>query len=70
MNDGRRIFWLKRSIDFERAKPVPGEFQGRATHDQLSARWNWCDEVARACRAKAEIVGIDHELEDILGDVA
>jgi hypothetical protein len=67
---GHRLWWLKRARDFENAKPLPGEFHGNATREQLSARWRWCDEVARACRAKAELVGIDGELEQLLRDVA
>lgn len=69
-NVGRRLWWLKRAQDFEAAKPLPGEFHGNETREQLSARWRWCDEVARACRAKAEMVGIDEELEAVLGNVA
>lgn len=69
-NVGRRLWWLKRARDFENAKPLPGEFHGSATREQLSARWCWCDEVARACRAKAEMVGVDEELEHLLREVA
>lgn len=69
-NIGHRLWWLKRARDFENAKPLPGEFVGNATREQLSARWRWCDEVARACRAKAEMVGIDEEIEHLLREVA
>lgn len=65
-NIGRRLWWLRRARDFENAKPLPGEFHGNATREQLSARWRWCDDVARACRAKAELVGMDEELEHLL----
>lgn len=69
-NTGRRLWWLKRARDFENAKPLPGEFHGNATREQLSARWRWCDEVARACRAKAETLAVDEELEDLQRAVA
>ena len=69
-NIGRRLWWLKRARDFENAKPLPGDFHGSATREELSRRWRWCDEVARACRAKAEMVGVDEELEAVLRAVA
>lgn len=69
-NVARRNWWLKRAEDFEKAKPVPGEYYGNATREQLSERWRWCDEIVRACRAKAEMVGVDEELEQLLRDVA
>lgn len=69
-NTGRRLWWLKRARDFDAAKPLPGEYHGNATREELSRRWRWCDEVARACRAKAELVGVDEELEHLLRDVA
>lgn len=69
-NVGRRLWWLKRARDFENAKPLPGEYHGNATREQLSARWRFCDDVARACRAKAEMVGVDEDLEAVLRSVA
>jgi hypothetical protein len=69
-NVGHRLWWVRRARDFDNAKPLPGEYHGNATREQLSARWRWCDEVARACRAKAEMVGVDEELEHLLRDVA
>jgi hypothetical protein len=69
-NEGRRIWWLKRSRDFINAAPLPGEFHGNATPEQLSARWRWCHEVARACRAKAEMLEVEEEFEHLLRDVA
>jgi hypothetical protein len=69
-NTGHRLWWLKRARDFENAKPLPGEYHGNATPVELSARWRWCDEIARACRAKAEMVGADEEIAAILREVS
>jgi hypothetical protein len=69
-NIGRRLWWLRRARDFENAKPLPGEYHGRASREELSARWRWCDEVARACRARAELVGVDEELEHLLREAS
>lgn len=59
IHDASRSWWLKRAEDFERAKPVPGEYHGRATREQLRARWQWCHETAQACRNKAALVPLD-----------
>ena len=67
-NEGRRRWWRQRAADFRRAAPIPGDYVGSATREELSARWKWCHEVARACEAKAELVGFDDELEALLND--
>jgi hypothetical protein len=61
LNDARRKWWLRRAQDFERAKPVPGEYHGRATREQLRARWLWCHETAQACRNKAALIEMCRE---------
>lgn len=65
---GRARWWLNRAEDFERAKPVPGEYVGNASREQLSVRWQWCDQVARACRAKAEVLTVGDEFDQLLTD--
>lgn len=50
-----RTWWLRRAEDFEQAKPMRGQFSGQATPAQLSAQWQRFDEMARACRARAEL---------------
>lgn len=55
-NDARRDWWLKRAEDFEAAKPVPGEYQGRASRAEQRTRWEWCHQTAQACRNKAALV--------------
>lgn len=56
LNEARRAWWLKRAEDFERAKPRPEDYNGRATLEELRARWRWCHQVAEACRNKAALV--------------
>lgn len=58
LNEARRSWWLKRAEDFERAKPRPGDFNGRATIEQLRARWRWCHATAQACRNKAALIAM------------
>ena len=53
--DASRAWWLKRAEDFERARPVPGEYAGRATREELRQRWRELTEIADACRAKAAV---------------
>ena len=65
---GRAQWYLRRAADFEAAKPRPGEYTGNATREQLSARWQFCDQVARAFRAKAEAVVWDEEFVSIVAD--
>lgn len=69
VSDGSRRFWLRRAQDFENAKPRLGEFHGKATPEELNARWTWCDQVARACRAKANMATLDDELYELLSDL-
>lgn len=45
--------WLARAEEFERCKPRPDQWHGNATREELSARWQRCDEIARACRNRA-----------------
>lgn len=67
--EGQRQWWLKRAEDFERAKPKSGDFHGRATREELSRRWQWLDGVERACRAKAEMVRFDDDVETLLTEL-
>jgi hypothetical protein len=54
-SDASRQWWLKRAEVFERARPVPGEFHGNMTPEQLRAQWLHLSEVAAACRARAGV---------------
>lgn len=65
---GQKQYWLKRAADFEAAKPKLGEFYGSTGPEDLNSRWRLLDEVARACRARAEITISDDELERLLRD--
>jgi hypothetical protein len=46
---------IRRAEAFEAAMPRAGEYQGRATGEQLRRRWYECREIARAFRARAEL---------------
>jgi len=73
LNEATRTYWLKRAQDFENAKPRPGEYQGTSTREELRARWLWLDEIARACRARAEISPLDEiapEVESVLSEAS
>jgi hypothetical protein len=48
-------YWIRRAEMLERARPVPGEFHGLATHEQLSEQWRRLTAKAEACRHRAEI---------------
>lgn len=61
LNEQTSRYYLKRAEDFENAKPRPGEFHGNRTPEQLREQWRRLDEIARACRARAEVA----PLEDI-----
>lgn len=61
INDARRQWWLKRAEDFERAKPHPNDYHGRATLDELRARWRWCHQTAQACRNRAALIPLARE---------
>ena len=55
MADASRAQWLKRAEQFEAARPRLGEFYGQSSPEQLRERWLALTEVARACRARAEV---------------
>ena len=57
--ESTRTYWLKRAEDFENAKPRLGESHGNRTPDQLRESWRRCDDIARACRARAEVVPLE-----------
>lgn len=60
-------YWSRRAETFEAAKPVPGEFHGKATRAELSARWCLMDKTARACRERASVSLIPSDIEpDVL----
>lgn len=69
-SQGRRIWWLKRAADFERAKPVPGPDATEEALARMRERWSWCHEVAQACRNKADAVTWEHvdEFDQLLED--
>ncbi|WP_341241235.1 hypothetical protein [uncultured Nocardioides sp.] len=67
LSEASGAYWSRRAEAFEAAKPAPGEFHGKATRAELSARWCLMDKTARACRARASVSLIPSEVEpDVL----
>ena len=60
-----RQWWLKRADEFLAARPTPGDFTGEATRAELSAQWRRLTEIARACRARAEVSPVEDLREDV-----
>lgn len=57
--EAKPIHWLRRAREFEAARHRPGvDHPGRASLDELRARWVQTTRVAQACRNRAQ-VGID-----------
>lgn len=48
-------YWRRRGAAFEAARPRPGDFHGRATRDELNARWVRLTAIAKACHARADV---------------
>lgn len=55
LSEGTAEHWERRAAAFEWARPREGDFHGRATRAELSARWRELTELAAACRARAEV---------------
>ena len=56
LTEASAVGWLRRAAVFDAARPRPGDFNGRATPDELRARDLRCQAVAAACRHKAELI--------------
>lgn len=59
LNEATRAYWLRRAEAFEAARPHPGDFHGRATRAELSARWQRLTAIAQACRARAAVAPLE-----------
>lgn len=73
LTEATRSYWLRRAETFEAAKPRPGDYFGKLTRDEVRAQWYRLDEIARACRARAEVSILDDvadEVRDVLREVA
>jgi hypothetical protein len=49
-------WWRWRAEQFHQARPRAGEYHGQATPEELTQAWYRCDEIARACLAKADLL--------------
>lgn len=68
-----RQWWLRRAQDFERAKPTAADFRGRQTIEDTRQQWRRLDQMARACRARAEVsdpIARSAEVADVLAEAA
>jgi hypothetical protein len=69
-------WWLNRATAFEAAAPRPGDFNGRATAEELAERRARCLATAAACRRHAKLLHdgmpeeISSEVRAVLAEVA
>lgn len=74
LNEATASYWTRRAETFEAARHRPGiDYPGRATLDELRARWCALTETAQACRARAQVSPLDliePAVVDVLGEVA
>jgi hypothetical protein len=53
--DADKTYWLSRAAAFEAARPTPGDYTGRATAEEVRARWDALTDAAEACRHRAAL---------------
>jgi hypothetical protein len=73
LNEATRTYWLRRADTFEAAKPRVGDHFGKLTREEVRAQWHRLDQIARACRARAEVSLVDElapEVQTVLREVA
>jgi hypothetical protein len=66
-------YWERRARALEAARPRAGDFRGRASREELRARYDRLTEAARACRARAQISPlelVEPAVDTVLGEVA
>ena len=56
LTEATAAYWLRRSRQFERALPRPGDYTGTATPAQLEAQRARIVAVAAACRHRAAVL--------------
>lgn len=65
--------WERRARALEAARPVPGDFTGQYTREQLSAQWRRLTGAAAACRAHAQLCPfelIEPDVDDVLAEAS
>jgi hypothetical protein len=73
LDEATRGYWLKRALQFEAARPGPGDFHGQATRADLRRRWQELTDIANACRSRAQVAPLDEiapDLENVWQEVA
>lgn len=71
MLDGWSVYCERRARECENARPVPGDFVGKATRADLSDQWQRLTAIAAAWRAKAQtapLVPITQDVEALDGE--
>jgi hypothetical protein len=69
-------YWERRAAAFFDAMPRPGDFNGRATAEDLSASFVRCAGIVQACRQRAQVSlwarsdPITPEVTEFFADVA
>jgi hypothetical protein len=49
-------YWERRAQQFEDAAPCEDDDHGRASHDELDAAWERCQDIAQACKLHAALL--------------
>lgn len=65
MLDGWAATWERAARRYEAARPRPEDFHGRADRDALRVKWHELSEIARACRARAQVAPLEVLMVDI-----
>ena len=75
--DASAVGWLRRAAAFQWARPRSGDFNGKASQEEIRDRDLRCQAVAAACRHKAQLImscspyEIDQDVwSAVLGEVA
>jgi hypothetical protein len=55
IDDARAATYLRLAETLEWARPREGDFHGKATHEELRARYDRLTEQAEACRNRAAV---------------
>jgi hypothetical protein len=70
--DAWAVTWERRARALDAAKARPGDFQGRASREDLRRQWQRLQEAAEACRARAHVSPpldlVLDDLDNVLGE--
>lgn len=63
LTDGWAATWERRARAFEDARPRLGDFTGGLDLEKRRAKYRELTEIAKACRAKAQLAPLDFETD-------